>query len=166
MLHLIERTAERVLPATLHRALLQLAHKARHRWRKWRQTPISGISVIVTNPAGEVMLLRHSYGPKAWGLPGGGMAKGEDPAECARRELSEEVGLTVQELEPIGVLKETLSGSPHTSHVFTVQVSQTPKPDGREILEARFFAVDALPDLLTRNVPKRLAMWKAHNKES
>ena len=91
MLHLIERTAERVLPAPLHRALLQVAHRVRHRWRKWRKAPISGISVIITNAAGEVMLLKHSYGPKAWGLPGGGMSRGEDPLECAQRELREEV---------------------------------------------------------------------------
>ena len=166
MLHLIEHTAERVLPARLHRALLQLAHRVRHRWRKWRKAPIYGISVIVTNEAGEVMLLKHSYGPKAWGLPGGGMAKGEDLANCARRELFEEVGLDVTDLEPIGVLNETLSGSPHTSHVFTVEVSGAPQPDGREVLEARFFAEGALPELLTRNVPKRLAMWKAWKAQS
>ncbi|UAB77800.1 NUDIX domain-containing protein [Erythrobacter sp. SCSIO 43205] len=166
MLHLIEKSAERVLPAPLHRALLQLAHKVRHRWRKWRKTPISGISVIVTNPAGEVMLLRHSYGPKAWGLPGGGMAAGEDPHDCARRELVEEVRLDTAQLKPLGVLNETLSGSPHTSHVFTVEVTQQPKPDGREILEARFFAPHALPELLTRNVPKRLAMWEAWKVQS
>lgn len=169
MLHLIEKTAERVLPASLHRSLLKVAHRVRHRWRKWRKTPISGISVIVTNRAGEVMLLRHSYGPKAWGLPGGGMAQGEDPVVCAKRELREEVRLDVEHLEPLGILNETLSGSPHTSHVFTVEVTQDPEPDGREILEACFFAGDALPELLTRNVPKRLAMWKAwrdHSKDS
>lgn len=166
MLHLIEKTAEKVLPAPLHRVLLGVAHKVRHRWRKWRKVPISGISVIVTNGAGEVMLLKHSYGPKAWGLPGGGMASGEDPESCARRELREEVGLEVEELVPLGVLNETLSGSPHTSHVFTVQVSQEPKPDGREVLEARFFPSDALPELLTRNVPRRLSKWRAHSKES
>lgn len=169
MLHLIEKTAERVLPASLHRSLLKVAHRVRHRWRKWRKTPISGISVIVTNQAGEVMLLRHSYGPKAWGLPGGGMAQGEDPVVCAKRELREEVRLDVEHLEPLGILKETLSGSPHTSHVFTVEVTQEPEPDGREILEACFFAGDALPELLTRNVPKRLAMWRAwrdHSKDS
>ena len=169
MLHLIEKTAERVLPASLHRSLLKVAHRVRHRWRKWRKTPISGISVIVTNQADEVMLLRHSYGPKAWGLPGGGMAQGEDPVECAKRELREEVRLDVEHLEPLGILNETLSGSPHTSHVFTVEVTQDPEPDGREILEACFFAGDALPELLTRNVPKRLAMWKAwrdHSKDS
>lgn len=163
MLHLIEKTAERVLPASLHRSLLRVAHRVRHRWRTWRKAPIFGISVIVTNNAGEVMLLKHSYGPKAWGLPGGGMRVGEDPQACAKRELREEVGLEVAELQPLGVLQETLSGSPHTSHVFTAQVSATPKPDGREILEARFFPEDALPELLTRNVPKRIAMWRAYN---
>lgn len=170
MLHLIEKTAGALLPPKLHRTALQAAHKVRHRWRKWRKVPISGISVIVTNEAGEVMLLKHSYGPKAWGLPGGGMAAGEDAADCARRELREEVGLEVKDLKPLGVLNETLSGSPHSSHIFTVQVSQDPKPDGREILEARFFAADSLPELLTRNVPKRLAIWRghkaSHNKES
>lgn len=166
MLHLMEKTAQAVLPPKLHRSALQAAHNVRHRWRKWRKVPISGISVIVTNEAGEIMLLQHSYGPKAWGLPGGGMSAGEDPEDCARRELREEVGLEAEKLEKLGVLNETLSGSPHTSYVFTTQVSQAPKPDGREILEARFFPEDALPELLTRNVPKRLAMWASHNKES
>lgn len=166
MLHLIEHAAEKVLPAALHRALLGVAHKVRHRWRKWRKTPIAGVSVIVTNAAGEVMLLKHSYGPKAWGLPGGGMAPGEDPEDCAKRELYEEVGLKAEALEPLGVLEETLSGSPHTAHLFTVQVTDAPKPDGREILEARFFPEDAMPRLLTQNAVKRLEIWRSHKRDN
>jgi 8-oxo-dGTP pyrophosphatase MutT (NUDIX family) len=166
MLHLIEQAVERLLPAPLHRALLPMAHRVRHRWRKWRKAPIFGISVILTNEKGEVLLLKHSYGPKAWGLPGGGMKAGEDPEECAKREVFEEVGLELDELHLLGVLQERLSGSPHTSHVFMAKVSETPLPDGREILEARFFPADALPELLTRNVPKRIAMWRAHSKDS
>ncbi|MEP0393021.1 MAG: NUDIX domain-containing protein [Erythrobacter sp.] len=166
MLHLIEKTAKAVLPASLHRRLLQVAHRVRHRWRKWRKSPISGISVILTNEAGEVMLLKHSYGPKAWGLPGGGKSAGEDPQDCARRELYEEIGLKVDALQPLGVLEETLSGSPHRSHLFTAVVTDKPKPDGREILEARFFAADALPELLIRNVPKRMAIWQAYKSDN
>ena len=65
-----------LLPAPLHRALLPLAHGLRHRWRKWRRTPIAGVSVVITNLSGDVLLLRHSYGPNVWALPGGGLASG------------------------------------------------------------------------------------------
>lgn len=166
MLHLIESTAKAVLPPRLHRAGLRLAHRVRHRWRRWRKTPIQGISVILTNKAGDVLLLKHSYGPKTWGLPGGGMGAGENPRECAKREMREELGLELDALHPLGVLEEQLSGSPHSSHLFAAEVNAAPKPDGREIVDARFFAPDALPDLLTRNVPKRIAIWTAYKSDS
>ena len=44
---------------------------------------IAGVSVIVTNLSGDVLLLKHSYGPDVWGLPGGGLGKGEDPQAAA-----------------------------------------------------------------------------------
>ena len=97
MLHLIATTVERALPAPLHRALLPIAHKVRHRWRIWRGVPIAGVSVAITNPKGELLLLRHSYGPKVWALPGGGLKPGEDPAECAKREVAEELGLELDD---------------------------------------------------------------------
>lgn len=75
------------LPAPLHRALLPLAHAVRHRWRRLRKTPIAGVSVILTNPASEILLLKHSYGPDVWALAGGGLEKGENPADAARREV-------------------------------------------------------------------------------
>ena len=40
-----------------------------------------------------ILLVRHSYGPQHWALPGGGLASGEDAEACARRELREELGL-------------------------------------------------------------------------
>jgi hypothetical protein len=61
------------LPAPIHRALLPLAHGLRHRWRKWRGVRLRGCSVVITYAAGDVLLLRHSYGPELWALPGGGI---------------------------------------------------------------------------------------------
>ena len=81
------------LPAALHRALLPLAHVVRHRWRRWRKVPIAGVSIIITNIAGDVLLLKHSYGPSVWALPGGGLGRGEDPEAAARREVREELGV-------------------------------------------------------------------------
>ena len=66
MLHLIEK----LLPAPLHRALLPVAFRIRHRWRALRKAPLSGCCVVISNLNGDVLLLRHSYGPEVWALPG------------------------------------------------------------------------------------------------
>jgi 8-oxo-dGTP pyrophosphatase MutT (NUDIX family) len=148
------------LPAPAHRALLPLAHDLRHRWRRWRKTPIAGVSVIVTNPVGEVLLLRHSYGPANWALAGGGMGPREAAEDAARREVREELGVELATLDRVAVLEEVISGSPHTAHLFAGITNQPPCPDGREIIEARYFAPDALPAPLGRITSARLAIWQ------
>jgi ADP-ribose pyrophosphatase YjhB (NUDIX family) len=150
-----------LLPAPLHRALLPLAHALRHRWRRWRKTPIAGVSVIVTNIGGDVLLLKHSYGPAVWSLPGGGLARGEDPAAAARREVREELGVDLARIEPVGTLDEVLSGSPHTAHIFAAVCDQRPRPDGREVIEARFFPSHSLPEPLGKTTRARIAVWRA-----
>lgn len=148
------------LPAPLHRALLPLAHIVRHYWRRWRQTPIAGVSVVIANLGGDVLLLKHSYGPDVWGLPGGGLKSGEDPAEAARREVHEELGITLARIEMFAVIEEVISGAPHTAHLFTAICDQRPKPDGREIVEARFFPPHSLPEPLGRITRARIDAWK------
>lgn len=149
-----------LLPAPVHRALLPLAHRVRHRWRLWRKAPIAGVSVIITDGAGAILLLRHSYGPAAWTLPGGGMGAREDAAAAAAREVREELGLVLDQLEPVAVIAEIISGSPHTAHIFAATTAAAPRPDGREILAARFFALDNLPPDLGRTTAARLAIWR------
>lgn len=149
------------LPAPLHRALLPLAHLVRHRWRRWRKTPIAGVSVIVTNLGGDVLLLKHSYGPAVWSLPGGGLGKGEDPADAARREVREELGVELVRIEPVGILEEVLSGSPHTAHIYTAVCDRRPQPDLREVTEARFFPSHSLPEPLGETTRTRIAAWRA-----
>ena len=140
---------------------MPLANSVRHRWRRWRRTPLSGVSVIVTNLAGDVLLLKHSYGPAVWSLPGGGLGKGEDPLEAARREVREELGVELARIEPVGVLAEELSGSPHTAHIFAAVCDRQPRPDRREVLEARFFPSHSLPEPLGRTTRDRIAVWRA-----
>ena len=150
-----------LLPAPLHRALLPLAHVVRHRWRRWRKAPIAGVSIIVTNLSGDVLLLKHSYGAPVWGLPGGGLGRGEDPAEAARREVREELGVELARVEPVGTLEEVLSGSPHTAHIFAGVCDREPQPDRREVIEARFFPSHSLPEPLGRTTRARIAAWRA-----
>lgn len=151
----------RLVPAPIHRALMPLAYAMRQIWWRWRKRPIAGVSVIVTNLAGDVLLLKHSYGPEVWCLPGGGLGRGEDPVAGARREVREELGLDLVRIEPVGTLDEVLSGAPHTAHVFAAICDQRPRPDGREVVEARFFPSHSLPEPLGQVTRARIALWKA-----
>lgn len=135
------------------------AHKVRHYWRRWRGKPIQGAAIILTNPAGEVLLLRHSYGPPVWALPGGGIGTGEDPMIAARRELAEELEIRPSSMTALGTMEETISGSHHVGHLFEAETSETPKPDGREVIEARFFDPAALPHNVGRISRSRLETW-------
>lgn len=156
------RAVLRLIPPPLARALLPLAHRIRHRWRRWRRQPLRGCAVVITNPAGEILLLRHSYGPDVWALPGGGIGRGEAPEAAARREIAEELGLRLGALHLLAQAEEEISGSPHTAFVFTASTPKAPAPDRREVIEARFFASDTLPEPLGRITRSRLALWRAH----
>lgn len=148
------------LPAKLHRWLLPIAHKLRHRWRRWRGAPLKGCSVVITNLSGDVLLLRHSYGPDEWSLPGGGIGAREDPEAAARREIREELALDLGTVEALGEFKEVVSGSPHTAYLFTSVASAHPEPDGREVIEARFFPSHSLPEPLSPLTRSRLEAWR------
>lgn len=67
------------------------------------EPPIRGVSAIVLR-RGEVLMARRSRPPfeKLWSFPGGHIEPGEGPEEAVRRELAEETGLAVEELERLG----------------------------------------------------------------
>jgi 8-oxo-dGTP pyrophosphatase MutT (NUDIX family) len=50
---------------------------------------------VVFNEVGQVLLVKHVFRRYPWGLPGGWIERGEDPAETVRREFTEELGLQV-----------------------------------------------------------------------
>jgi len=150
MLHLI--------PAPLHRALLRIAHRVRQRWRRWTKPEIAGVSVIAIDEARRVFLVRHGYGSGRWSLPGGGLGRGEDPQDCAHREMREELGCALEHVELAAQLDEMLYGAPHRAFVFTARFVGEPRPDGREIIEAGWFALDQLPADLVSFAAYRLKL--------
>ena len=65
------------------------------------------VSVLVFSPESDLVLVRQ-YRPAVerytLELPSGQVEKGESPEQCARREVTEECGLEVVEIEPLGAL--------------------------------------------------------------
>ena len=124
-----------------------------------------GVRVVLLHEGG-VVLVRHRFHDRArWYLPGGGVDASEDAAHAALREVREETGIpeSAVELRGLhGVFLNELTG--WDDHVL-VFVGQTSQPPGRlaidlEILEAKVFAWDALPEL-SPATERRLAEHRA-----
>ncbi len=119
-----------------------------------------GVRVIVQDKEGAVLLVRHSY-LKGWYLPGGGVDGGETMAQAARREIEEEAGV-VSKQDPVLLnvfLDRKDFGRNHVGlfHITEWEQGATFLEPNSEIVEARFFALDALPDGMTGATARRLA---------
>ena len=148
-----------LIPAPAHRVALRFAHGVRRRWWFVRRPRLSGCRVLAFDAEGRVLLVRHSYGSEAWMPPGGGLQPGEDPIVAARRELREETGCTLQWAALIELAEEGLHGATNAVHIVAGDTFDPPIADGREIIEARFFAASDLPEPMPRRFRAQLPEW-------
>ena len=111
--------------------------------------PKVGVGVLVVE-GDRVLLIRRAVEPERgkWSLPAGYLDHGEDPRETAAREALEETGLTVV----IDGLLDVFRNPPGRggASLFILyrarRVAGEPAP-GDDADDARFFPLDALPDL-------------------
>lgn len=149
----------RLIPPPLHRALLIQAHRVRLVWWRIRKPLLRGCRVLALDDSDRVLLVRHSYGSGRWLLPGGGIGRGEQPLTAALRELAEETACALADPREIAVLEERLAGTINRVHIIAGRARGQPRGDGREIVAAEFFALDALPPNLARQLQDHLAGW-------
>ncbi len=156
----------RLIPPPLHRLLYRIAHRLRVKW--WRHFPpqARGVCVIAFDQGGDLLLLRQSYGTHKWVLPGGGMGRNEDPAAAAEREFAEEARCGLRDLAFLHVSEEHFKGGSSKVHIFAGRVDGMPRPDRREIVDARFFPLHALPADTDGRVLHRLALAGYHSSGS
>lgn len=147
------------LPPELHRRLYRMAHAARRLvWRIWRPR-VQGVRVLALDGAGRVLLVRHSYGSPKWMPPGGGLGRREDPLAAGMRELVEETGMTLGAARYAMSVTEDLQGASNVVHIVIGEAHGMLGIDGREIVEAAFFALDDLPAAMPAGLAEGLARW-------
>lgn len=117
---------------------------------------------------GRLLLVRLAYRHN-WGVPGGLLQRGEDPADGARREVFEEVGLVVDLLgEPV----VTVDPEPQrVDIVYRARVAEDSDPDAArscspEIVEVAWVAQDELPDLQHETAAALVQLARASNRPS
>jgi 8-oxo-dGTP pyrophosphatase MutT (NUDIX family) len=118
-----------------------------------------GVRGVVIDAEGSVLLVKHSY-IAGWHFPGGGVEVGETCESALARELVEEANIVVETPTRLHGLyfNRHVSRRDHVA-VYVVRnfrLLGERAPD-REILAARFFAPDALPEDATRATRTRLA---------
>lgn len=117
-----------------------------------------GVRAACFDDEGRIFLVRHSYVP-GWHLPGGGIERGETAIEALAKEMREEGNLvsgTPPRLLHVYFNRRT-SKRDHVLFYRCDGVTQTaPRLRDREIVEAGFFALDALPAATTAATRRRL----------
>lgn len=106
----------------------------------------------------EVLLVRHTYGPRAWDLPGGAIKRGESPVTAARREMNEELGVSIDEWRALGAIAITVDH--RADHVQCFQAEAPSREltlNPGELAAADWFPRAGLPAELGRYAARILA---------
>jgi 8-oxo-dGTP pyrophosphatase MutT (NUDIX family) len=152
--------------ARLHRALLKLYQRLPVLGRRWVVRTIApsytvGAMCIIERADGAILFVRHSY-RKRWGVPGGLLKRREEPHDAAVREVREEIGVDVELFgEPAIVV------DPVPQRVDLVYRGRLTADDpdlaalSPEIVEARWFPADDLPELQFETTGALIALARA-----
>jgi 8-oxo-dGTP pyrophosphatase MutT (NUDIX family) len=140
--------------ARIHSTLLRVYRRLPVLPRRWIVRTIApsftvGAICLIERANGDVLLSRQTY-RRRWGIPGGLLQRGEEPAHAARREVFEEIGLVIELLGEPAVVVD--ARPQRIDIVFRARPAEGADPDAvapcsPEIAAVRWFPRDELPEL-------------------
>ncbi|GAB3712166.1 NUDIX hydrolase [Nocardiopsis oceani] len=118
--------------------------------------PLVGVTAVVLDPEGRVLLHRRSDDGR-WATPGGILEPGEQPAQAVVREVWEETGVEVAVERLASVVAEDPYTYPNGDQVQILDLAFRCRPvggeiriDGDESLDAGWFGPDGMPEMVER----------------
>ena len=147
-------------PVALRRLFYRFAYQGLRLWWLVFHPEIRGVKCVLTQ-ADRVLLVRHTYGPRGWDLPGGTARAQEDPADTARREIYEELGVLIEEWNDLGEIDNRMGGRRDKMHCFQAEVHDPLTIDLGELDAAQWFPPGQLPGNLNHYVRQILARAQA-----
>jgi 8-oxo-dGTP pyrophosphatase MutT (NUDIX family) len=108
----------------------------------------------------SLVLVRHWYNG-LWVMPGGGIKKHEIPEQAAVREIREELGIEISQLDyRLGTYSNTKEGKNDTVHCFVVELRDRPNIRKRfnlEVSDIAWRSFDSLPEGTSEATRNRIA---------
>jgi 8-oxo-dGTP pyrophosphatase MutT (NUDIX family) len=121
------------------------------------RTPVAfGVCGLVEDETGRILLVRQRYAP-GWHFPGGGVERGEPPAQAVIRELQEEVGLQSSGAPLLFGLYTRVVGVTNVVALYRVPDAHIAFMPNAEIVEIRWADPHAPPSDATPATVRRFA---------
>lgn len=117
-----------------------------------------GAAIILPITDDGKIVVTHQYRPsvKRWviEIPAGTLEPGEEPINCAERELEEETGFSAQNFIPLGELVPLAGFCDETQYLFIArQLQKTDRLecDEDEVINVRSYSVTEMESLIVQN---------------
>jgi ADP-ribose pyrophosphatase YjhB (NUDIX family) len=131
-------------------------------------------SALVLDDEGRVMFSKRANDPAAgkWDLPGGFVEEGEHPLDSLHRELREEAGIRLHDLEFVGIFMDWYrvdSREVSTLNIYwSARISDGEPTPADDVEDLRFFAPDEIPwdDVAFPHIRDVVSAWRGRDEHA